>query len=111
KWLDKIPNAQDGFTPLVVSGLFATRVQSPAPDSDNPWQALEIINQISESRKPHTTRVNLKGSGQAHYSWSALRSPDHGGPGPANNLGELLRAGQYLEPALVPGCTSPRNSS
>jgi uncharacterized lipoprotein YddW (UPF0748 family) len=111
KWLDEIPKAQDGFTPIIVAGLFATRVQSPEPDSDNPWPPLEIINQIGESRKPHNSRINLKASGQAHYSWSALRSPNHGGPGPANNLGELLKVGQYFEAALVPQCTKGRGAA
>ena len=35
----------------------------------------------------------------------------NGGPGPTNNLGELLKAGQYVEAALVPQCTVGRRAA
>lgn len=106
-WLAEVPAParEPGFTPIVVAGLFTTRVQSPEPDSDDPWPAEEITQQIETARSAQDGESQP--GAQAHYAWSALRSPGQGGPGSSNNIGERLKKGLYAQPALVPVCTEP----
>ena len=108
KWLACV-HAQRGFTPIVVAGLFTTRTQTPGNDRDPPWSGKVIADQIEESRRKPTRNIPPP-SGQAHYSWSALRAPCCGGPidaqDPQNTLGVLLKNKLYPQPALVPNCTT-----
>jgi uncharacterized lipoprotein YddW (UPF0748 family) len=101
KWLDVTSQPK----PIVVAGLYTTKVQAK---KGAPWKAQEILGQIKDARK-------LKGhhgkqaAGQAHYSWRALRSKDHGGPKPPDHdIGDKLKKkpgnddDRYDEPRLPP---------
>jgi len=96
-----------GPKPLVVAGLFTTRVQTPPANDEDPWGASEIRFQIADARS--TTVPNGEGAkGQAHYSGSALRYPDQAGPGSDDeNLGKKLKANEYKEPRLAPASRAP----
>ncbi|MBP7936536.1 MAG: hypothetical protein KA354_17995 [Phycisphaerae bacterium] len=111
-WLGNV-QPQTEFTPIVVTGLCATRVQSPEDSSSQPWSGKDIADQMKEANNARS-RTGTRTSGEAHYSWSALRAPCCGGPldaqDPQNTLGELLQREFYVQPALVPNCTAPPGS-
>jgi hypothetical protein len=112
-WLDMVQPGRD-FTPIVVAGLFTQRTQSPEHGANETWLAGEIVDQIADARSARGSRSRVAASGQAHYSWFSLRSPEHGGPEAANNIGNRLRdeIGLYGRPALVPCCTTvPREAA
>jgi len=106
-WLDAV-KPQATFTPIVVAGLHTTCVQSPH-GSDVPWPGKDIIDQINDARDAVGSN-GVHASGQAHYSWSAMRAPAHGGPPPRpesdGTLGEQLKKWVYVEPVDVPNCTA-----
>lgn len=104
-WMSFVPKGP--VPPIVVAGLFTTRVQSPDPDTDTPWSSQVIQDQVISARAAQTGAK--KPWAQAHYSWSALRAAGAGGP--SDNIGEELKKDPYQQPALVPACINPPNAT
>jgi hypothetical protein len=90
----------DGSAPEVIAGLLSARVHVPRKGQHQRWEAEELLGQIDDAKALVPNGGRRKG-GQAHFSWSALRSPDQAGRERDKNLGDKLKD-KWAEPAAVP---------
>jgi hypothetical protein len=105
-WLSANPQSPT-TSPIVVAGLATGAVQAPEKPEGQPWPEpwveSEIRGQMDDVRKAHGTN-NQAAQGEAHYSGSALRLANEGGPRGNKNLGEKLKwpNGFYAKGSLHP---------
>ena len=101
-WLSAIPTTNPATSPFVPAGLQTLRVQTPAPGQP-PWRESEIRAQMADVRAARGAN-GQRAAGEAHYSASALRTSNEGGPRPDNNLVPKLKGpgGHYERPGVIP---------
>lgn len=96
QWLDLVP-ANSADPPIIVAGLYTNKIQDPGKKSNDPWPPEVIESQVLKAKITQGANKQ-KATGQAHYSWSGLRSSAQGGPSdPTKNIGDRLKKNPFYD--------------